>query len=141
MTESALKSAYSGASDIYGSFLIAKSPISLAFDRSFQKLDDVFSYIGGLFGTILIFFFVISSYNTYKYEINLAGYLYRNEGQTEKIEKKYNLFHYLGQLVFNVCKMLNCEPKWEKLSYYSGAREEMLKQLDVLFLLKRINFL
>ena len=80
VTRSALKSTYVGTSDIYAYFLISKSPISVTYDRSFQKLDDVFSYIGGLFGTMFIFFFLISAYNTYKYEINLAGYLYRNEG-------------------------------------------------------------
>jgi hypothetical protein len=37
--------------------------------------------------------------------------------------------------------MMNCEPKWEKLSFYYDTREEILKQLDILFLLKRINFL
>ncbi len=76
ITSSVLKSTYTSIKDVYGAFYIFKSSSSSIFNRSFQKLDDVFSYIGGLFGTILILFFLISAYNTYKFEINIAGYLY-----------------------------------------------------------------
>lgn len=32
-------------------------------------------------------------------------------------------------------------PDWKRLKWYHQVREEMLKQLDVLFLIKRVNFL
>lgn len=73
----AIKNAYSPVTDTYATFYLYKSATSIAISRSFQKLDDVLSYIGGLFGTIIMLFFLISSYNTYKFEVNLAGYLYR----------------------------------------------------------------
>ena len=90
---------------------------------------------------IIIAFFLMSSYNAYKYEINLAGYLYRSEKGGEKLEKGYNFFYYLGQLLYTVLRALSCEPKWDKLSYYYETRQEMLKQIDILYLLKRVNFL
>lgn len=73
-----LKSVYSTIGETYAVFFFFKSPVSINYVRSFQKLDEVLAYIGGLFGTIIIAFFLMSSYNAYKYEINLAGYLYRN---------------------------------------------------------------
>jgi hypothetical protein len=40
-----------------------------------------------LFGTVLVFFFLVSAYNTYKFEVNLAGYLYRAERKKEAREE------------------------------------------------------
>jgi hypothetical protein len=37
--------------------------------------------------------------------------------------------------------MVGCKPKWARIKQYHRVREEMVKQLDVLFLIKRINFL
>jgi hypothetical protein len=106
-------------------------------------LDNVFSYIGGLFGTVLIFFFLVSSYNTYKFEVNLAGYLYRAERAAEegRVEKEYNFLYFLGQGVLTLLRVVGCRPQWERLGQYYRTREEMLKQLDVLFLIKRLTFL
>ena len=46
---------------------IRKSPISLTFSRSFRKVDDTLSYIGGLFSTILVFLGFVSLYNELSY--------------------------------------------------------------------------
>lgn len=45
---------YQVASDNkYATLIIAKSSISKAYARSFNKVDQFFSYVGGLVGTIL----------------------------------------------------------------------------------------
>lgn len=64
---SPLKSVYSTVGETYAVFFFFKSPVSRSYTRTFQKLDEVFAYIGGLFGTIIIAFFLMSSYNAYKY--------------------------------------------------------------------------
>lgn len=69
---------------MYANFIFFKSPTSINITRSYEKLDNVFSYIGGLFGTVLVFFFLVSAYSTYKFEVNLAGYLYRAERKKEE---------------------------------------------------------
>lgn len=71
---------------MYAVFYFYKSATSNVITRSFEKLDNTLSYIGGLFSTILIFFFVVGSYNTYKFEVSLAGYLYR--GERDQAERK-----------------------------------------------------
>ncbi len=60
-------------------FLFFKSTSSRSYTRSFEKLDNVFSYIGGLFGIILIAFFSVVEYNTFKYELTLARCLYKKD--------------------------------------------------------------
>jgi hypothetical protein len=67
ITQNALKSTYTEITDTYAIFFFYKSPTSKMYDRNFQKLDEVFAYIGGLFGIILIAFFLVSNYNTYKF--------------------------------------------------------------------------
>jgi hypothetical protein len=79
VTTPSIKNIFLRITDNYAEFIFYKSTTSNNITRSFEKLDNVFSYIGGLFGTVLIFFFLVSSYNTYKFEVNLAGYLYRAE--------------------------------------------------------------
>ena len=44
-------------------------------------------------------------------------------------------------MAYTAIRLLNFRPAWKRAEFYYETREEMLKQLDVLFLLKRINFL
>ena len=48
---------------LYGTFFFFKSPKSQVLTRSFEKIDDVLAYIGGLFGTIAMLLFVVNKYN------------------------------------------------------------------------------
>lgn len=109
VADGALKSVMPNLSGTHARFSFYKSPYSTVYARSFQKLDEVFSYIGGLFGIILIAFFLVSSYNSCKYEINLAGYLYHSDN---KIEKKYNFLYYLCQVVFEILGIVRITPNW-----------------------------
>ena len=44
------------------------SPIHKVVDRVYGKLDDVLSYVGGLYGIVISFFaFFLLSFNQYKY--------------------------------------------------------------------------
>jgi hypothetical protein len=56
-----------------------KSRVSRIYTRSYLKLDEVFGFIGGLFGTISIFLMFVSSYNDYAYEIFLGSSLFKPE--------------------------------------------------------------
>lgn len=138
VSDGALKSVMPNLDGTYARFSFYKSPYSSVYSRSFQKLDEVFSYIGGLFGIILIAFFLVSSYNSCKYEINLAGYLYHSDN---KIEKKYNFLYYLCQVVYEIIGIFRITPNWEIVKKYNSISEEVVKQLDILLILKRINFI
>jgi len=53
--------------DIYCNFAFYKSGIVKNYERSFTKIDEIFSYIGGLFGTIVICLFFFNMYNGYSF--------------------------------------------------------------------------
>jgi hypothetical protein len=63
VTDFALKNPYQVTGDVYCSFAFFKSGISRSYQRNFQKLDEILSYIGGLFGTIAIALFLVNAYN------------------------------------------------------------------------------
>ena len=49
--------------DYYVDMIIAKSSSSTTYERSFYKVDEFFSYIGGLVGVIISGMFLLASYN------------------------------------------------------------------------------
>ena len=63
--DNAIKNRYEISADnsVYCTFFIYKSPLSYEINRSYEKLDEILSYIGGLFGTIVLMLFIIRIYN------------------------------------------------------------------------------
>ena len=45
--------------------------------RSFQKLDQTLSYIGGLFGTIILLLISLKFYSKYSYELDIADKIFK----------------------------------------------------------------
>ena len=125
---------------MYACFFLFKSPISQSIERRFEKIDEILAYIGGLFGTVAICLFIVSVYNGYSFEINLAGYLYKKDDPSSNTYKGYNFLYFLLHMFSNFLDNFNCRPNWKKVNKYASCREEMLKQLDVLYLLKRVTF-
>ena len=61
----------------YIKFYIRKSSMSIDIERSFRKIDDTLSYIGGLFSALITFLFFMNIYNEYSYEYDLASNLFK----------------------------------------------------------------
>lgn len=123
----------------YCTFFIFKSANSRQIDRSYVKLDDILSYIGGLFGTLTICLFIVKIYNNYAFEINLGAILYKKDDKEVNL-KKYNFLYFIAQLAYRLFKD-KCGCNWGAVKGYFKCRQEVLKQIDVLYLLKRVTFL
>jgi hypothetical protein len=127
---------------LYATFFIFKSPISKSVSRSFQKIDEILSYIGGLFGTIAICFFFVNIYNSYSFEITMGGYLFKpDDEQMGKRLKKYNFLYFIAHVFYVVGAIFGCSWNWPTTKLYYECREEMVKQLDILYLVRRVTFL
>ena len=44
-------------------------------------------------------------------------------------------------MLYSILSKIRLKPNWPKIKRYYECREEMLKQFDVLYLYKRVNFL
>lgn len=56
----------------YFKFNWRKAANKAQINRNFQKLDQTFSYIGGLFGTILLLLIFLKFYSKYSYELDIG---------------------------------------------------------------------
>ena len=56
----------------YADIHLLKSSVSTLYQRHFNKVDTYFSYVGGLVGTFIALFFVMSFYTEKAFEISIA---------------------------------------------------------------------
>ena len=61
-----------GSSGTYLNLQIHKSDKTKKYNRSFNKLDNFASYIGGLIGTFISICFIINKYAEVEYCINFS---------------------------------------------------------------------
>lgn len=146
VTKNCIKNRYTidpnDPSPLYSTMFFFKSPISKKIQRSYQKIDQILSYIGGLFGTIAICLFLVNIYNSYSFEIAMGSYLFKpNDHNMQKQLKSYNFFYFILQLLYAFFKVFKCKFNWGTAKLYYECRQEMIKQLDVLYLYRRIAFL
>jgi hypothetical protein len=73
--------------------------------------------------------------------MNFAEALYHPEEGSPTTFRKYNIFFYVLQTIYSFLKRLKIKLNWERVSFFHKTREEMVKQLDVLYLFKKIHIL
>ena len=56
----------------YASFFMMKSSTKTTYQRSFNKIDEFFSYVGGLIGTILGFMLFMKHFSLMAFELDIA---------------------------------------------------------------------
>ena len=56
-----------------------KSPITTIYTRRFNKIDEFFSYVGGLVGTVLGLIFIMQIYSEMSFGVSIASRLYKDE--------------------------------------------------------------
>jgi hypothetical protein len=60
------------------SLFFYKSSSSTVYNRSYYKIDEFFSYVGGLVGVIMGGMMLLNSYNQLSFEISIASELYHH---------------------------------------------------------------
>lgn len=73
--------------------------------------------------------------------MRFAG-LYKNDKDTPTTAKKFNLWYYFLQTVYGILAMvkIKCD-KWKTVKFFHKTREEMVRQLDVRYLFKKLSIL
>jgi hypothetical protein len=59
-------------SNVFARVSLRKSMNSVVYERSFRRVDDTLSYIGGLFGGLIMLMIFIKKYNEYSFNLQLA---------------------------------------------------------------------
>ncbi len=70
----------------------------------------------------------------------MGAILYKHDEEKEGFHK-YNFLHFIAQGIYNFLKLFGGGRSLERAKGYQRCREELLKQLDILYLLKRVSYL
>ena len=109
-----------------GSFVdleVSMSAEKITINRSFGKIDDRLSYIGGLFEIVIIFLsFFLTSYNLYRYELMVSEKTYSDVTGKAK-EENFNFFTYIKYTIYDwICTLCCCSPNWHDCQKVTEAR-------------------
>ena len=118
----------------------AKSSDFTIYERSFNKIDTYFSYVGGLVGTIIGLIFVMEFYTEKAYEISLAKkVMLDNDGQ-KLPSNSFNIFYYIALLIKSLFSKCNLELNWPKTNLYEECCSEISMQLDIAYIVRKLMF-
>ena len=130
------------ANGVYAELTYARSPVDRLYERSFNKIDNYFSYVGGLIGTIIGLIFIMGIFSEKAYSISIASYLYQNEDGRSLNSTGFHI----GFLFASWAKALTdklgcCKDAWKRTEQYEECIDEMDRQLDIGLILKKLHFL
>ena len=120
---------------------VRKSSLSLKVSRSYRKLDDTISYIGGLFSAILSALVLIGMYNQFSYQIDIAQHLYKCDKDSSINSGNFNIFFYLGYLIYLAFSKFSINLPWKRMQIYHRSIEEVRKQMDIKYVFKKLHFI
>lgn len=118
-----------------------KSSKSTSYARSFNKLDSFFSYVGGLVGTILGLMFVVVSFTSMAYELELAQRICRYAEDKLNDFAGFSLLSYCLFVFYSIGKLCGLGQRFTAMRQAAECSAEAARQLDVQLLLERLLFL
>lgn len=132
----------------YAAFFIMKDPVKKTYTRTVQKIFVVFSFMGGLIGAVMAALFIVNSYTGFAFEVALGVDLFKPAASCSThrelklgTQKSVTLLHYFQLIAYNLLSLVGIKPPWPSVQYREECREEILQQLDIIGLIKRIIFL
>ncbi len=97
--------------DLLANMMIYKSSSTTTYSRSFYKIDEFFSYIGGLVGVILSGMFLLASYNQFTFQHDLASFLYKIDSSIPSP----NLWSFAKQSLYSLFKKCLPQQKFQSM--------------------------
>lgn len=96
-------------------FQFYKSTKTITVSRSYGKVLDLFSYVGGLFGLIFVFLsYFFSSYSQYSYEISVGESEFSIDKSGRRFrEKDFNFLKYMKYSVYDWMGSIGIKLNWE----------------------------
>jgi len=127
-------------SGFYAQFFFSKGSNSLVYSRQVQKISTVISYIGGMVGAITALMFLVKSYTDFSFESSVSFELFRSIVD-DKFKKSFHLFDFYRYYLNKVKSALNYNIKYTNGQRICDERDEVVNQLDIGQILKRLIFL
>jgi hypothetical protein len=116
---------------LYVSYYIQKSETKITYIRSFNKIDELFSYVGGLIGTILGFMLFMNNFTLMSFELDIAQHFFKYKDDEDSDFSKFNIFTYFGYLFYKAGSFCGLCKRWKEMEKKVKCKEEVSKQLDI----------
>ena len=128
------------STDSYVKLVIAKSPTSYVYDREVQKFTTLFSYIGGFLSACTTALFFFKFFVEESYEIELVTKFFSFDAETDhgEIFRSFNILRYIPLKFYELLKEVGFPKDWDYADSILRYRREMVRQMDVSLLLKRL---
>jgi hypothetical protein len=127
--------------DVYAQISYTKAATFPVYSRSFSKVDDFFSYIGGLVSIILVLFFFVGTYSAQSLILEMASKTFLLEPGEAVPAASFNFLYYISTGIKDLLTRFGKGPSWPKVDKFRRCRDGMLDQLDISFLIQRVVFL
>ena len=128
--------------DTYATINFNKASMRVKYTRSFNKVDDFFSYVGGLIGTILGFIFILNVYAESAFGVSMASQLFQDEGGDKISSNDFHFGYWVSVSLYRLLEFCGCcVINWPKTETYSKCLDEVEEQLDVGYIMHRLTLL
>jgi hypothetical protein len=117
---------------------LRKSPITVSISRSFKKIDETLSYIGGLFSFLLIFLLFVIKYNEYSFDLELTKQCYYCDKNEPFDSNFFNFLRFIPFVIYRFLEKFNFKPDWPDYAKMNDFMEAGRKQLDIRLITKKI---
>lgn len=87
--------------------------------------------------------FIFKAYNTFSFELTVAISIFKpsDDAQAEVSKLSMNFITFFQYYFYQFCRKIGRPRQWPTFAFLTECREEIVKQLDVKALVKRLIFL
>jgi hypothetical protein len=105
---------YKNPKRAYAQIMFSKGASTTTYNRSFNKIDSYFSYVGGLVGTIIGLIFIMNIYTEKAYEISISHKLFKDGEGKEINSNSFNFLYFIAMIVKDFFSCFCCKSSWPK---------------------------
>ena len=99
----------------YASFLFFKASSKTIYERTFNKVDEFFSYVGGLIGTILGLMLFMSNFSLMSFELDIAQRYFKYSHEDKMDASCFNIFSYFSYLFYKAGAFCGLCKRWKSM--------------------------
>ena len=129
------------AGSTFAEIIFLKSDQTSIIKREFNKVDSYFSYVGGLVGTIIGLFFIMSYYTERAYEVSIAKKLLVDNDGSELESRSFHVGNYFLTVIKDYLSLIGINPNWPQTQKYMDFTSEVCQQIDLAYIVRKLMFL
>lgn len=96
--------------NLYAQVVLSKASTSTIYTRSFNKLDQYLSYVGGLISSSLVVFFLLNIYSEKCYIVEIAAETYALTEDSST--PSFNFLYFISIYVKRILDFVGLNYKW-----------------------------